>query len=126
MIQRIRRSFRKKKASVCINCGHTSRDCYHKEYENIKDLAQSKADHLKWLDLDHQQLNNGAVPNNILLSRQRQLLGQQQRPHSVYNEYTNLPFQQIESQVRLETLKGQVRKKNHCLIILGIGIASAV
>ena len=93
MFQRIRRSFRKKKASVCINCGHSNRECYHKEYENIKDFEQTKADQLKWLDLDFQNANNVPVlPNN--LSRQRALLNRlQQRPHSVYNEneYSNLP-----------------------------------
>ena len=103
MFQRIRRSFRKKKASVCINCGHSNRECYHKEYENIKDFEQTKADQLKWLDLDFQNANNVPVlPNN--LSRQRALLNRlQQRPHSVYNEneYSNLPvrfFQKIFSQ----------------------------
>ena len=68
MFQRIRRSFRKKKASVCINCGHVNAQCYHKEYENIKDLEQSKADHLKWLDLDFQDNTSVAVaPNNLKL-----------------------------------------------------------
>ncbi len=105
MIQRIRRSFRKKKASVCINCGHANRDCYHKEYENIENFEKAKADQLKWLDLDNlhllqkqQQQQLQKPPNNIYLSRQRQLnnvLGQ--RPHSVYNEYTNLPFQNQNS-----------------------------
>ena len=98
MFQRIRRSFRKKKASVCINCGHANRECYHKEYENIKDLAQNKADQLKWLDLDFQNANSVPVlPNNLNTSssisvqhRQRLSNGVQQRPHSVHNEYSNL------------------------------------
>jgi hypothetical protein len=103
MFQRIRRSFRKKKASYCINCGHTTRDCYHKEYENINDLSvnsseaeqATKSDHLKWLDLDLMNQNQSSAvtraPNNLVLSRQRNL--QVQRPHSaVYNEYTNLPI----------------------------------
>ena len=98
MIQRFRRSFRKKKASVCINCQHSSKNCYHaQEYENIKFKDQKvqekeKQDELlKWLDLDSKP--NNAVPNNILLSRQRQLNSLQQRPHSVYNDYSNLVFQ---------------------------------
>ena len=101
MFQRIRRSFRKKKASVCINCGHSNRECYHKEYENIKDFEQNKADQLKWLDLDFQNANNVPVlPNN--LSRQRALLNRlQQRPHSVYNEneYSNLPVRFFKNKV---------------------------
>ena len=97
MFQRIRRSFRKKKASVCINCGHANRECYHKEYENIKDLAQNKADQLKWLDLDFQNANSVPVlPNNlnntsISVQHRQRLNGVQQRPHSVHNEYSNLP-----------------------------------
>ena len=102
MIQRFRRSFRKKKASVCINCQHSAKDCYHaQEYENIKFKNGEKAvqekekaeELLKWLDLDSKSNNSTAVPNNKLLSRQRQLNSLQQRPHSVYNEYSNLVFQ---------------------------------
>ena len=117
MIQRFRRSFRKKKATVCINCQHSTKNCVHaQEYENINfsnnknnqggtqkgsqvPLSQDKekADELlKWLDLDSRP-NNQTVPNNILLSRNRQRGHQldslnQQRPHSVYNEYSNMVF----------------------------------
>ena len=58
---------------------------------------KEKADELlKWLDLDSRP-NNQTVPNNILLSRNRQRGHQldslnQQRPHSVYNEYSNMVF----------------------------------
>ena len=95
MFQRIRRSFRKKKASVCINCGHANRECYHKEYENIKDLAQTKADQLKWLDLDFQNANNVPVlPNNLSPNLNRVSIRHKHvlptRPHSVYNEYSNV------------------------------------
>ncbi len=104
MLQRIRRSFRRKKASYCINCGHVSKDCYHQEYENV-DFKQEplnnanvenhlpKADDLKWLNID--------VPLNVLhhnaVNRvQRQLYQDDlriQRPHSlVYsNDYVELP-----------------------------------
>ena len=101
MIQRFRRSFRKKKASVCINCQHSAKNCYHaQEYENISFKNGQKAvqekekaeELLKWLDLDS-KANNAAIPNNKILSRQRQLNSLQQRPHSVYNEYSNLVFQ---------------------------------
>ncbi len=34
MLQRLRRSMRRKKASYCVNCGHSERDCYHGEYAN--------------------------------------------------------------------------------------------
>ena len=86
MFQRIRRSFRKKKASHCFNCGHTSKACYHQEYENINLNQQSKSDHLKWLDLD----------SNNDLKFQQQFTQLRQRPHSaVYNEYTNMPFGDI-------------------------------
>lgn len=85
MFQRIRRSFRKKKASHCFNCGHTSKACYHQEYENINLNQQSKSDHLKWLDLD--------ANNDLKLQQQFSQL--RQRPHSVYNEYTNMPFGDI-------------------------------
>ena len=60
---------------------------------------KEKADELlKWLDLDSRP-NNQTVPNNILLSRNRQRGHQldslnQQRPHSVYNEYSNMVFGQ--------------------------------
>jgi hypothetical protein len=56
MFQRLRRSFRRKKASYCINCGHVSKECYHQEYENVSfggsDNGTQRADELKWLDLD--------------------------------------------------------------------------
>ena len=113
MIQRFRRSFRKKKATVCINCQHSTKNCVHaQEYENINfsnnknnqggtqkgsQEDKEKADELlKWLDLDSRP-NNQTVPNNILLSRNRQRGHQldslnQQRPHSVYNEYSNMVF----------------------------------
>ena len=58
MLQRLRRSFRRKKASYCINCGHVSKECYHQEYENLVFVSGSgtqKADDLKWLDLDYMQ-----------------------------------------------------------------------
>ena len=32
MLQRLRRSMRRKKASYCVNCGHSQRECYHAEY----------------------------------------------------------------------------------------------
>ena len=60
---------------------------------------KEKADELpKLLDLDSRP-NNQTVPNNILLSRNRQRGHQldslnQQRPHSVYNEYSNMVFVQ--------------------------------
>ena len=57
MFQRLRRSFRRKKASYCINCGHVSKDCYHQEYENVffggSENGTQRADELKWLDLDY-------------------------------------------------------------------------
>ena len=117
MIQRFRRSFRKKKASVCINCQHSSKNCVHaQEYENIhfsnnknqnnsqqKSIQdKEKADELlKWLDLDS-KVPNQTLPNNILLSRNRQrqqLDSLQQRPHSVYNDYSNMVFGQKNTNV---------------------------
>ena len=68
MFQRLRRSFRRKKASYCINCGHVSKECYHQEYENVffggSENGTQRADELKWLDLDYakmyqQKSNNG-------------------------------------------------------------------
>ena len=61
MFQRLRRSFRRKKASYCINCGHVSKECYHQEYENLSYPSGGQggtqtADDLKWLDLDYMQL----------------------------------------------------------------------
>ena len=61
MFQRLRRSFRRKKASYCINCGHVSKECYHQEYENLCYSSGGQggtqtADDLKWLDLDYMQL----------------------------------------------------------------------
>ena len=69
MFQRLRRSFRRKKASYCINCGHVSKECYHQEYENTlfggSENGTQRADELKWLDLDfvkqqrHERICNG-------------------------------------------------------------------
>ena len=95
MIQRFRRSFRKKKASVCINCDHTTKECYHKEYENIKEFAPLNNtkinDNLKWLDLDQNVPNNlrkSARPRNQHLNHL-----QSQRPRSaIYNDYSNVYF----------------------------------
>ena len=120
MFQRIRRSFRKKKASYCINCGHVSRECYHQEYENVdfkethqpndfKETHQpnnfdcgetqqanndvSKTDDLKWLDLDYRF---NVLHHNAVNRVQRQLYQDElrvPRPHSfVYsNDYVELP-----------------------------------
>ena len=106
MLQRIRRSFRKKKASYCINCGHVSRECYHKEYENVEfgdsqqppnNLLPPKADDLKWLDLDYRQ---NVLHHNAVNRVQRQLHQDEvhlQRPKSlVYtNDYVQLPIYAI-------------------------------
>ncbi len=102
MLQRIRRSFRKKKASYCINCGHVSRECYHKEYENVdfRETQQAsdapKTDDLKWLDLDYRY---NVVHHNAVNRVQRQLLQDelhQQRPKSlVYtNDYVQVSMSQ--------------------------------
>ncbi len=32
MLQRLRRSMRRKKASYCVNCGHLERECYHGDF----------------------------------------------------------------------------------------------
>jgi hypothetical protein len=111
MFQRIRRSFRRKKASYCINCGHVSRECYHQEYENVdfketqqpntfdsketqqanmfdsKETQQannegSKTDDLKWLDLDYRF---NVLHHNAVNRVQRQLYQDElrvPRPHS--------------------------------------------
>ena len=116
MLQRIRRSFRRKKASYCINCGHVSKDCYHKEYENVDfrqeqqlndndcvdiDSRVPKTDDLKWLDLDldsrlsvlhHNSVNR--AHHNAFNRVQRQLMQDElRRPQSlVYsNEYVEMP-----------------------------------
>lgn len=106
MLQRIRRSFRRKKASVCINCGHADRQCYHKEYENINILAQAKADHLKWLDLDLE------APPKLNNSRQRPANShlEQQRPHSAYNDYSNVVFNQDHYGARVRLFVNHGRK----------------
>ena len=71
MFQRLRRSFRRKKASYCINCGHVSKECYHQEYENVffggSDNGTQRADELKWLDLDYvkNQPDNQRIYNDI-------------------------------------------------------------
>ena len=62
VFSRIRRSFRRKKESYCINCGHVTKNCYHSKdiYENVE--FNNKDDLLKWLDLD---LSHG-INNNAL------------------------------------------------------------
>ena len=61
VFSRIRRSFRRKKESYCINCGHVTKNCYHSKdiYENVE--FNNKDDLLKWLDLD---LSHGHGVNN--------------------------------------------------------------
>lgn len=61
MFSRIRRSFRRKKESYCINCGHVTKSCYHSKdvYENVE--FSTKDDFLKWLDLDY---SHGGTNNN--------------------------------------------------------------
>ena len=61
VFSRIRRSFRRKKESYCINCGHVTKNCYHSKdiYENVE--FNNKDDLLKWLDLD---LSHGHGINN--------------------------------------------------------------
>ena len=63
MFSRIRRSFRRKKESYCINCGHVTKSCYHSKdvYENVE--FNNKDDFLKWLDLDY---SHGGINNNAL------------------------------------------------------------
>jgi hypothetical protein len=102
MLQRIRRSFRKKKASYCINCGHVSRECYHQEYENVdfsetQQASAAKADDLKWLDLDYRFT---VLQHNAVNRVQRQLMEdapRSARPRSlVYsNDYVELPTYSI-------------------------------
>ena len=114
MLQRIRRSFRKKKASYCINCGHVSRECYHQEYENV-DFKETqpaspapKTDDLKWLDLDYR--TNNVLHHNAVNRVQRQIYHDElqiQRPRSlVYtNDYVQLPIYSIPyDQVRTGAL----------------------
>ena len=64
MLGRIRRSFRRKKESYCINCGHVTKSCSHNRdvYENVE--FGNKDDLLKWLDLD---LSHGGINNNPAL-----------------------------------------------------------
>ena len=99
MFQRIRRSFRRKKASYCINCGHVSKECYHQEYENV-DFSQNSqtnrdhhdsvnlnapndipnnlrgpktaSDQLKWLDLDYRMVLRNNVRNCSDVQRELQ------------------------------------------------------
>ena len=66
MLTKLRRSFRRKKASYCVNCGHVARPCYHQEYENMMfhngpplnnqscNGGTMVANDLKWLDLNRQ------------------------------------------------------------------------
>ena len=63
VFSRIRRSFRRKKESYCINCGHVTKSCYHSKdvYENVE--FNNKDDFLKWLDLDY---SHGGTNNNAL------------------------------------------------------------
>ena len=62
IVSRIRRSFRRKKESYCISCGHVTKSCPHsretEDYENVEYC--NKDDILKWLDLDvsHQGITN--------------------------------------------------------------------
>ena len=60
MLGKIRRSFRRKKESYCINCGHVTNRCSHNRdvYENVEFGQDHKDDVLKWLDLD---LSHGGI-----------------------------------------------------------------
>ena len=52
VLKKLRNSFRRKKESYCISCGHVTRNCCHHSdvYENVE--FNQKDDLLKWLDLD--------------------------------------------------------------------------
>ena len=84
VFSRIRRSFRRKRETYCINCGHVTKGCYHgkEAYENVefgnkddllaKEELMNKDDLLKWLDLDYSQVhavnhrqNNNKVTENL-------------------------------------------------------------
>ena len=87
VFSRIRRSFRRKRESYCINCGHVTKACYHNKdvYENVefgnngkdataaKEEMMSKEELLKWLDLDyaadasvqHRQNNNKVIKGRV-------------------------------------------------------------
>ena len=83
VFSRIRRSFRRKKESYCINCGHVTKNCYHSKdiYENVE--FNNKDDLLKWLDLD---LSHGHGINNnpIRLKYQVTSPTNKQTLHSTY------------------------------------------
>ena len=72
VFSRIRRSFRRKKESYCINCGHVTKNCYHSKdiYENVE--FNNKDDLLKWLDLD---LSHGHGINNNPIRLKYQVTG---------------------------------------------------
>ena len=72
VFSRIRRSFRRKKESYCINCGHVTKNCYHSKdiYENVE--FNNKDDLLKWLDLD---LSHGHGINNNPIKLKYQVTG---------------------------------------------------
>ena len=72
VFSRIRRSFRRKKESYCINCGHVTKNCYHSKdiYENVE--FNNKDDLLKWLDLD---LSHGHGINNNPIRHKYQVTG---------------------------------------------------
>ena len=70
--KKLRNSFRRRKESYCISCGHVTRSCCHHEaaagaeaapYENVEfgGNKETKEDLLKWLDLD---LSHGGINNN--------------------------------------------------------------
>ena len=58
VLKKLRNSFRRKKESYCISCGHVTRNCCHHSdvYENVE--FNQKDDLLKWLDLDLSHNNN--------------------------------------------------------------------
>ena len=99
MFQRLRRSFRRKKASYCINCGHVSKECYHQEYENVyfggSENGTQRADELKWLDLDylhhHQQQHQKCdIHIKRVIGEDTELLNNNEKNTYIKREHQNV------------------------------------
>lgn len=91
MLQRIRRSFRRKKASYCVNCGHVSKDCYHKEYENVEFNHQANRASLH--DDDDDEESDAIRDDDDAVAPKTNDIQWLTRPHAtVYtNEYVDVP-----------------------------------
>ena len=84
VLKKLRNSFRRKKESYCISCGHVTRNCCHHAdvYENVE--FNHKDDLLKWLDLDLSHNNNLRLKYQVIENIDVARIRPKMKPVKVY------------------------------------------